>query len=44
MQAFSKYVQYKSMYVHSPLYQIININVSTQYLKPLNIKLDQKNT
>jgi len=25
------------MYTISPLYQIININVSTQYLKPLNI-------
>jgi len=29
------------MYTISPLYQIINLNVSTWYLKPLNIKWDQ---
>jgi len=28
------------MYTISPLYQIINLNVSTWYLKPLNIKWD----
>jgi len=30
------------MYTISPLYQIINFNVSTWYLKPLNIKWDQR--
>jgi len=29
------------MYTIIPLYQIINFNVSTWYLKPLNIKWDQ---
>jgi len=31
------------MYVHnkSPLYQIIHFNVSTWFLKPLNIKWDR---
>jgi len=28
------------MYTISPLYQMINFNVSTWYLKPLNIKWD----
>jgi len=31
------------MYTISPLYQIIHFNVSTWYLKPLNIKRDPFN-
>jgi len=37
-----KYNVKTCMYTTSPLYQIINFNVSTWYLKPLNIKWDLK--
>jgi len=37
-----KYNVKTCMYTISPLNQIINFNVSTWYLKPLNIKWDQK--
>jgi len=36
-----KYNVNTCMYTISPLYQIINFNVSTWYLKPLNIKCDR---
>jgi len=36
-----KYNVKTCMYTISPLYQIINFNVSTWYLKPLNIKWDR---
>jgi len=42
MLVFSKYNVKTYMYTISPLYEIINFNVSALYLKPLNIKWDQK--